>query len=110
MASAKSDPHGKYSWSDGTKYFGPWSDNKPNGIGELIFSPERPEAMYKGDFVNGDLTGKCRLFFEDGCSYEGQILGGVFEGSGTIKYSKTKNETSVYRYTGNQPILLIPDN
>ena len=103
-ASAKTDPEGRYTWSDGSEYVGPWRNNKPNGEGELIFSPVKPEASYIGGFVDGELTGNGTLVFEDGCIYDGSISKGLFEGNGTIKYLKANDGTAVYKYSGETSI------
>jgi tetratricopeptide (TPR) repeat protein len=71
------------SYTSGTRYLGPLSNNKPQGAGKLI----RPSGSYfEGSFVNGLMQGQGRLVTYGGFIYEGEFKNGIARGKGKIIY------------------------
>ncbi len=88
-------PSGTYSYTNNSKYEGPLTDGKPDGIGKITYANgatyEGPvhfglsingkgvftwpdSARYEGDFLNGKRTGQGVLLWPNGDRHEGAFL------------------------------------
>ena len=57
-------------------------DEKPHGLGRLIYRGIQGAYILEGYFLNGQATGYARWIFEDGLCYEGQLLNFKCHGMG----------------------------
>ena len=56
----------------------------PHGKGIIFFSNKE---IYKGDFVDGEMTGKGTFIYSDKSYYSGKIKNGIFSGEGSMKWN-----------------------
>eukprot|EP00047_Mylnosiga_fluctuans_P001550 m.220863 g.220863 ORF g.220863 m.220863 type:complete len:158 (+) comp10471_c0_seq1:47-520(+) len=75
-----------YSYQDGDKYKGQWSqgDLKRHGMGLLTFADG---TVYAGQFAEGFFSGLGVLTFPDKSKYEGQFKEGKYNGFGVFTKS-----------------------
>lgn len=76
---------GVYVWADGRRYEGNWNEGLLHGQGE--FTSANGKRVYKGTFVNGEMTGMATLRVDGVYQYEGAFLNGQFHGQGKITFS-----------------------
>ena len=77
--------HGTYVWADGRRYAGDWNEGLLHGHGE--FTSANGMRVYKGTFVNGEMTGMGSLRIDGVYEYVGAFLNGQFHGQGKITFS-----------------------
>ena len=68
-------------YPDGTKYVGPFKNDKPSGRGVAVFPNGN---KYVGEFQNGAFNGLGTLTYSDGREYIGNFKDGQFNGEGTL--------------------------
>ena len=80
---------GVYTWNDGSKYTGYWSNNAADGFGKL----EHANAeVYEGNWKNDKVEGYGEYIGIDGMSYKGQWKNDLQDGQGVEVWE----EISVY--------------
>ena len=83
---------GRIFFPNGDIYEGDIKNSLPHGVGTMeMINGER----YKGDFIEGNMTGRGTYIFQDKSYYCGEIENGIFKGEGSMKWN---NETE---YHGN---------
>lgn len=71
-------------FEDGSvRYRGGFSNDRYNGEGELT---AEDGLTYKGTFVNGKLSGKCKIFDDETLKYEGDYADDGINGEGKMYY------------------------
>lgn len=66
------------------KIRGTWQDGLLHGE-KVYIQSENGQIEYKGEYANGEKTGRGRVFYENGnLQYEGEFLDGLFHGEGTF--------------------------
>ena len=73
-----------YTFPNGDYYIGPFINNLPNGQGKTF--TKNGKVRYQGNFVNGCLQGKGKLYFDNDEYYEGDFLNNVKHGKGKLYY------------------------
>ena len=51
---------------------------------------------YRGDFINGKMTGSGTYYFQNGDVYEGNFINGVFEGQGTYTFANGERKAGLW--------------
>ena len=74
---------GVYDSIDGSKYFGSFKGNKPNGSGLFIHLDGQ---TYEGNFKDGAIHGKGIMTYSDGRRYEGGFKNNMRNGFGIMTY------------------------
>jgi hypothetical protein len=74
---------GVYRYQNGAIYSGDFSQNKPNGIGTLIFSNGN---KYVGHWKNSRKDGEGKMIFTSGETYSGQFVANRFHGYGIYQF------------------------
>ena len=113
-ASNRFEGQGKFMWADGRSYEGEFKAGQKQGWGsEVIMDQEtlkreirhRGSAgmvnrlmRYEGQYVEGQRTGKCRMYMATGDTLEGRIIHGRLEGpikytfaTGRVSYASFRN-------------------
>lgn len=80
LTGVKNKKTGVITYSDRSQYFGEISeDGRKNGEGSLSF---HGGTIYRGTFVNDEMTGQAEITYSNGDSYSGAVVNGVKEGRG----------------------------
>ena len=80
----KKNGKGRELCEDEYLYVGDFSNNLKNGFGELEYL--ETGDIYKGEFKNGEITGKGRYEWKSGEIYEGTFVNGIKHGNGTYSW------------------------
>lgn len=108
------DGSGTFTWENGDKYSGNWSNDKISGKGKLTFSDKsvlegtfKKSSIYDGKYTRNSRGGKITYIItkgkvsnvkfktKKGTSYSGKFKNSMFNGQCTVKYYNGD------RYTGN---------
>ena len=86
--------HGKgvFTTPDGILYDGEWKDGLKHGLGKLV----QGDMEIEGEWVEGVISGKCRIKWKSGNIYDGIISDNKMQGNGYMLWND-KNE----KYVGN---------
>ena len=84
MVDFKKNGKGRELCEDEYLYVGDFSNNLKNGFGELEYL--ETGDIYKGEFKNGEITGKGRYEWKSGEIYEGTFVNGIKHGNGTYSW------------------------
>jgi len=68
----------------GSLYDGEWVNDLQHGKGTELWDYNK--IMYKGDFIEGQKTGKGRFEYE-GSTYDGDFVNGKFHGQGKYYFA-----------------------
>ena len=80
----KANIKGKLIHSDGDVYEGEWLDNQPNGKGKYF---HQDGTIYEGDWKNDKQHGKGKEKWPDGSWYEGDYIQGMKQGKGIFHWA-----------------------
>ena len=75
-------------------YVGSFSDDLKHGQGEINYN--ETDEKYKGEFLNGKLTGIGIYQWANKCTYEGEFLDGKMHGKGVYKWPDGEMYTGQY--------------
>ena len=89
----KHECYGESVSTDGTKYVGEFSNNKPNGRGVTSFASG---AKYIGEYKDGLRHGEGTYYYVNGNVYRGFWLNGKRNGEGTLTFSDGKKSKGVW--------------
>lgn len=73
--------NGVFIHESGMRYEGDWADNRPHGLGTLMFPNG---AVYIGRWMNGKRHGDGVMLSMDGCKYEGSFFDNEQHGHGIL--------------------------
>jgi hypothetical protein len=79
------DPEGELTWKDGRTYKGNFVDGKITGKGLMRYDNG---DFYEGDFMNGKMTGKGTFTHSDGEIYKGDLLNEKYHGKGIYHFKE----------------------
>jgi len=65
-------------------YEGSFKNDKRDGKGKLYF--KKGKNTYTGDFKEGNMNGMFEIYWNNGDSYVGFVVNGIFEGKGRYKW------------------------
>ena len=85
--------YGTYTWANGDKYVGDWTEGKRHGKGNFTWANGE---KYSGTFQKNDMTGKGVKMWPNGERYEGEFLGGMRDGKGTMYYKNHKYKIGIW--------------
>lgn len=94
----KRNGEGSNYFSNGAMYKGNWVDDQKNGIGYYEYHPTSEYKNYKGDYVNGKMTGSGIFIYKNGQKYVGDFYENYFHGQGTMYYADGKIESGKWDY------------
>ncbi len=87
-----------WEFENGDTYRGGWTDNRPNGEGEMLY---RNGNRYVGQWKDGQRNGKGQLFYRSGSYYKGNWANDKREGKGFMQ--NRNGERYVGVYANNKP-------
>ena len=85
---------GVYRYQNGAIYSGDFSQNKPDGIGTLIFSNGN---KYVGHWKNNRKEGEGKMLFTSGETYSGQFVANRFHGYGIYQFKNGNRYEGYWR-------------
>ncbi len=91
---------------DESIYVGEWQNERPHGLGALIFPDGR---ICVGNWMEGCLEGKGIYHYLDGSDYSGEWKGGRREGPGTMRFADGKTCSGDWKHDNLKDLATIRD-
>ena len=98
----KKDGFGIYKWKNGDLYSGSWKNDMKEGKGLYKFANG---DIYEGMFKNDKINGKGTYTWANKIRYEGQFKNNTVEKNGILRYTKDKDDNSIFKTKENNNSL-----